>query len=47
MCVAMEHMGKAEVGDPKNAAVRNRCVEVLDETDKLGKSNITEIFHEW
>jgi hypothetical protein len=43
VCVTMEHMGMAEAGDPRNAAVRNRFVEVLDETDKLGKSNITEI----
>jgi hypothetical protein len=46
ICATMEHMGKAEPGDPKNAAVRNRLVEVLDETDKLGKSNITEILPE-
>ncbi|KAK4148385.1 putative tubulin--tyrosine ligase PBY1 [Chaetomidium leptoderma] len=46
VCVTMEHMGKAEVGDPKNAAVRNRWVEVLDETSKLAKSNITEIMPE-
>ncbi|KAH6632255.1 TTL domain-containing protein [Chaetomium tenue] len=43
ICATMEHMGKATPGDPKNAVMRNRLVEVLDETDKLGKSNITEI----
>ncbi|KAK4044111.1 putative tubulin--tyrosine ligase PBY1 [Parachaetomium inaequale] len=43
VCVTMEHMGMAQAGDPRNAAVRNRLVEVLDETAKLGKSNITEI----
>ncbi|KAH6856153.1 TTL domain-containing protein [Chaetomium sp. MPI-CAGE-AT-0009] len=46
ICVAMEHMGKADAGDPKNVAVKNRLVEVLDETAKLGKSNITEILPE-
>ncbi len=43
VCVTMEHMGMAGVGDPENAVVRNRLVEVLDETAKLGKSNIVEI----
>ncbi len=43
VCATMEHMGMATVGDPKNAAARNRLVEVLDETAKLGKSNIVEI----
>ncbi|KAK4248435.1 tubulin-tyrosine ligase [Corynascus novoguineensis] len=46
VCIAMEHMGMTRAGDPKNAAVRNRLVEVLDETAKLGKSNITEIMPE-
>jgi hypothetical protein len=43
VCATMEHMGMARVGDPKNAVARNRLVEVLDETAKLGKSNIIEI----
>jgi hypothetical protein len=46
VCVAMEHMGLAEVGDAGNKVVRNRLVEVLDETARLGRSNITEIFPE-
>ncbi|GAB1321089.1 hypothetical protein MFIFM68171_11299 [Madurella fahalii] len=46
VCVAMEHMGKAQVGDPRNAPARNRLIQVLDETTKLGKSNITEIMPE-
>lgn len=47
VCVAMEHMGKAEVGNPENSTVRNRMLEVLDETEKLGKSNIAEIVPEY
>ncbi|KAK3897630.1 putative tubulin--tyrosine ligase PBY1 [Staphylotrichum tortipilum] len=43
VCATMEHMGMASIGDPKNAVARNRLVEVLDETAKLGKSNIVEI----
>ena len=43
ICVAMEHMGRAQVGNPDNLEVRSRMVEVLDETEKLGKSNISEI----
>lgn len=46
ICVAMEHMGKAQVGDARNAVARSRMVEVLDETEKLAKSNITEILPE-
>ncbi|KAK1766002.1 TTL domain-containing protein [Phialemonium atrogriseum] len=46
ICVAMEHMGKAQVGDARNAVARRRMVEVLDETEKLAKSNITEILPE-
>lgn len=46
ICVAMEHMGKAVVGDPRNATARGRMVEVLDETERLAKSNITEILPE-
>lgn len=47
ICVAMEHMGTAEVGDPKNSTVRDRMSEVLDETETLGKSNIAEIVPEY
>jgi hypothetical protein len=46
VCVAMEHMGMARLGDPRNVAARNRFVEVLDETSKLGRSNITRIMPE-
>ncbi|KAK3294389.1 tubulin-tyrosine ligase family-domain-containing protein [Chaetomium fimeti] len=46
ICATMEHMGKADTADPKNAAIKDRLVEVLDETAKLGKSNITEIMPE-
>ncbi|KAL2132428.1 hypothetical protein VTI74DRAFT_3797 [Chaetomium olivicolor] len=47
VCVTMEHMGMArEDVEARNAVVRNRLVEVLDETAKLGKSNITEIMPE-
>ncbi|KAK2035892.1 TTL domain-containing protein, partial [Colletotrichum somersetense] len=46
VCVAMEHMHKAQLDDNKNAAAKARLVEVLDETDKLAKSNITEILPE-
>ncbi|KAL2121142.1 hypothetical protein VTJ04DRAFT_5169 [Mycothermus thermophilus] len=47
ICVVMEHMGMAQVGDSKNAVARGRLVEVLNETDKLGKTNITEIEAGW
>ncbi|RYO87691.1 hypothetical protein DL764_008831 [Monosporascus ibericus] len=43
ICVAMEHMGNSRLEDSQNSAVRVRMVEVLDETEKLGKSSITEI----
>ncbi|RYP82014.1 hypothetical protein DL769_001771 [Monosporascus sp. CRB-8-3] len=43
ICVAMEHMGNARLEDSQNSVARVRMVEVLDETEKLGKSNITEI----
>ncbi|KAH6889501.1 tubulin-tyrosine ligase family-domain-containing protein [Thelonectria olida] len=46
ICVAMEHMGRVEVGDARSNVARERMVEVLDETEKLGKSNITEILPE-
>ncbi|KAL2153584.1 hypothetical protein VTH82DRAFT_4739 [Thermothelomyces myriococcoides] len=47
ICTTMEHMGLARIGDdPKSAEVKGRLVEVLDETVKLAKSNITEIVPE-
>ncbi|KAL2752384.1 hypothetical protein ACRALDRAFT_1072344 [Sodiomyces alcalophilus JCM 7366] len=46
ICVVMEHLGKAKVGDPQNETMRERMVQVLDETEKLAKSNITEILSE-
>jgi len=46
VCVAMEHLGLAHVGEARNSAVRKRMTEVLDETKGLGKSNITEIMAE-
>ncbi|KZL78980.1 ttl domain-containing protein [Colletotrichum incanum] len=46
VCVAMEHMGKAQFDDDHNVAAKARLIEVLDETDKLAKSNITEILAE-
>ncbi len=47
ICVTMEHIGGAQVGDPDNLTIRNRMVEVVDETEKLGKSNIAEIVPEY
>lgn len=41
--VTLEHMGLIQSSDEQNEDVRKRMVEVLDETDKLAKSNITEI----
>lgn len=41
--IAMEHMGMVEPGDERNGEARKRMVEVLDETNRLAKSNITEI----
>ncbi|KAK1752275.1 tubulin-tyrosine ligase [Echria macrotheca] len=46
ICVAMEHIGLAHVGEARNAVIRKRMVEVLDETAGLGRSNITEILEE-
>ncbi|KAH7252897.1 hypothetical protein FSOLCH5_013752 [Fusarium solani] len=43
ICVTMEHMGKARLEDEKNAAAKERFIEVLDATNELAKSNITEI----
>ena len=47
ICVAMEHMGRAQLERPDNSEARSRMVEVLDETEKLGKSNISEIVPEY
>lgn len=46
ICLTMEHLGQAKAGDPRTKAAKSRLVEVLDETAKLGKSNITEIMPE-
>lgn len=46
VCISMEHMGKARLDDEHNALVKKRMIQVLDETDKLAKSNITEILPE-
>ena len=43
VCVVMEHMGVSHVGEARNAKVRRRMVEVLDETGGLAKSNIVEV----
>ncbi|OLN87366.1 putative tubulin-tyrosine ligase PBY1-like protein 3 [Colletotrichum chlorophyti] len=44
--VAMEHMGMARLDDEQNVSSKEQLVEVLDETEKLAKSNITEILPE-
>lgn len=46
VCVAMDHMGKSGEENTRNAAVKERMVKVLDETETLAKSNITEIVSE-
>ncbi|TPX14582.1 uncharacterized protein E0L32_005274 [Thyridium curvatum] len=46
ICLAMEHLGAAQKWDQRNAEVRARMVEVLDETSTLAKSNIREIVPE-
>lgn len=46
VAVALEHMGRGKMEDEGNREARGRMVQVLDETDKLGKSNITEIVEE-
>ncbi|KAF6829970.1 tubulin-tyrosine ligase [Colletotrichum musicola] len=46
ICISMEHMGMARLDDEHNALVKKRMIQVLDETDKLAKSNITEILPE-
>ncbi|KAF5661428.1 tubulin-tyrosine ligase [Fusarium heterosporum] len=43
VCVTLEHMGRADLKDPKSVEARERMVEVLDATKELAKSNITEI----
>ncbi|KAL2255251.1 hypothetical protein VTK26DRAFT_3753 [Humicola hyalothermophila] len=43
VCVVLEHFGRANLEDPRNKEARERMVQVLDETEKLGKSNISEI----
>ena len=44
--VAMVHMGVTDAEDPKHLAGGEGMTLVLDETDKLAKSNITEIMAE-
>ncbi|KAI8297891.1 putative tubulin--tyrosine ligase PBY1 [Colletotrichum sp. SAR11_59] len=44
--IAMEHMGNAKLEEERNALAKKRMIQVLDETDKLAKSNITEILPE-
>ncbi|KAH7127864.1 tubulin-tyrosine ligase family-domain-containing protein [Dactylonectria estremocensis] len=44
--VAMEHLEVKNIEGTCQSEARLRMVEVLDETDKLGKSNITEIMPE-
>lgn len=46
MCMAMDHLGRARVDDPQYRMMKDRMVQVLDETEKLAKSNITEILPE-
>ncbi|KAJ3533994.1 hypothetical protein NM208_g7735 [Fusarium decemcellulare] len=46
ICVTMEHMGKANLEDTQNKTAREWMVEVLDATNELAKSNITEILPE-
>ncbi|KAK4136116.1 TTL domain-containing protein [Trichocladium antarcticum] len=43
VCVTMEHMGKAKMGEEAHVAAKARMVQVLDESATLAKSNITEI----
>ncbi|KAL0930665.1 tubulin-tyrosine ligase [Colletotrichum truncatum] len=46
ICISMEHMGMAKLDDEHNALVKKRMIQVLDETNHLAKSNITEILPE-
>ncbi|KAM0273498.1 hypothetical protein ACHAQH_008322 [Verticillium albo-atrum] len=46
ICVAMEHLDLANGYDAGNEVAKARMVQVLDETDSLAKSNITEILPE-
>ncbi|CAH0004495.1 unnamed protein product [Clonostachys byssicola] len=46
ICVTLEHMGLARLDDERHAAARKMMVEVLDQTNELGKSHIREIVPE-
>ncbi|KAJ0108322.1 ttl domain-containing protein [Diaporthe amygdali] len=46
VCISMEHMGQIPLDDEQNAPINRRMIQILDETDKLAKSNITEILPE-
>lgn len=46
VCLSMEHMGQIPPGNEKNELVKRRMIRVLDEREKLAKSNITEILPE-
>ncbi|KAJ0314857.1 hypothetical protein COL5a_012196 [Colletotrichum fioriniae] len=46
ICVTTEHMGMAQPKDHDHTAAKERLIQVLDETEKLAKSNITEILPE-
>ncbi|KAM0323862.1 hypothetical protein ACHAQA_008442 [Verticillium albo-atrum] len=44
--VTMEHMGFVKADDAMSMEAKSRMVQVLDETDSLAKSNITQILPE-
>ncbi|KAJ9130104.1 TTL domain-containing protein [Pleurostoma richardsiae] len=44
--VAMDHMGLAQREDAENASARDQMLKILDETERLGKSNIRDILPE-
>jgi tubulin---tyrosine ligase len=46
ICICMEHMGQIQPSNKENGLAKRRMVQVLDERDKLAKSNITEIVPE-
>ncbi|KAK1477429.1 TTL domain-containing protein [Colletotrichum cuscutae] len=46
ICVTMEHMGMAQPKGHNHTSAKEGLIQVLDETDKLAKSNITEILPE-
>ncbi|KAK1623143.1 TTL domain-containing protein [Colletotrichum phormii] len=46
ICVALEHMGTAQLEGCDHIAAKEGLIQVLDEADKLAKSNITEILPE-